>query len=225
MARPDFSDYVVHFTKDKQPHGLNHPNHANDEGLLSITKMSAKDRLLDILMEQSINATPMPWSNKRAVCFTECTWSSLRLHAKEYSCYGLGFSKEFLFNREGNPVMYLRPDLFEEQKNFVCAKAPGLAYSEKFETFLVPFVPEYTDQTYRDAYLKGKFFDYTHEREWRVASSLVFDYNDLQFVIIGTNDDLEYFSPAIENGMEINKFLIMKNYEQVEKFWPTHIAD
>lgn len=222
MARPDFSDYVVHFTKDKQPHGLSYPDHANDGELCSIAKMSAKDRLLDILMMQNINARPMPWFKINAVCFTECTWASLIFHAQRYSYYGIGFSKEFIFKKCGGPVIYIRPDLFEEQKNYVSSVTHDYAYCKRFAGFLVPFVPAYAEQAYRDVYWNGNFTDYSHEREWRLTEKLDFSYEDVEFVIIGTHADLDHFSPAIASGMNVDKFLIMKNYEQVEKFWPTH---
>ena len=44
-----------------------------------------------------INASKMPWTGCRAVCFTECPWSSLIDHTEKYSSYGIGFEKSFIF--------------------------------------------------------------------------------------------------------------------------------
>lgn len=59
MPRPDFSDYVVHFTKDAQPLGG-----SKDETMVQrlgdIASLSAEKRLVRILNEKTIVATPMP---------------------------------------------------------------------------------------------------------------------------------------------------------------------
>ena len=68
MSQADFSDYVIHFTKDNNPHsGEVH----------GITGTDARARLIRILDMCRIVSTNMPWTNRPAVCFTECTWPSL----------------------------------------------------------------------------------------------------------------------------------------------------
>jgi len=59
MPRPDFSDYVAHFTKDTPPIGTR--DHLNDDSIKAI-KGDAFQRLVSILMSKKILATPMPWN-------------------------------------------------------------------------------------------------------------------------------------------------------------------
>lgn len=224
MARPDFSDYVVHFTKKGSPFGLTHEDHKDNVLLKGINTQDARGRLRSILNENKINVTPMPWLNAFATCFTECTWASLLHHARQYSSYGIGFSKSYLFNKGGGPVFYLRPDLFEEQKNyFKDNNGNGLAYCKKFASFLTPFAPKYADANFPQNISKVKTpLDFSHEREWRLTEDLTFNYSEISFVIVADNSDLSFFSGEVSKiGTE--KFLIMKNYEQVEKFWPVHL--
>lgn len=109
VIRPDFSDYVVHFTKE----GL--PLIKEGEGQLpdDIAKLSSYERVHKILEDKKIVATTMPWTKARAVCFTECTWMSLLDHAERYSPYGIGFHKAFIFAAGGGPAIYLKPDLYQ----------------------------------------------------------------------------------------------------------------
>src|SRR5205809_2349084 len=113
MARPDFSKYVVHFTKTRPPFssGLVHA----PEAIPVIAQMNAFARLLSILREGWLRATPMPYTGKRSVCFTECVWASLLDHAEMYSRYGIGFKKSFLFENGGGPAFYMRQDLYKSQ--------------------------------------------------------------------------------------------------------------
>lgn len=59
-----------------------------------ISEMSAFERLIGILENKKIGAFELPWTGKKAVCFTECPWGSLLRHAKAYSPYGIGFTKK-----------------------------------------------------------------------------------------------------------------------------------
>src|SRR5258708_39476114 len=115
MDRSAFSKAVVHFTMD----GLLFRAQTNPEDPADIAPLSAKERLFALLTQRRIRATRMPWTNKLAVCFTECTWPSLLGHAERYSPYGLGFEKAFIFATGGGPAIYLPPHLLERQKTHV----------------------------------------------------------------------------------------------------------
>lgn len=109
FTRPDFSNYLIHFTKGKAP-----VSKETDNLVGSIKGTTVEERLLSILKLKTIYASQMPWVGKcTAVCFTECVWSSLFAHAKNYSSFGIGFTKEFIFKQEGNPVFYVRPTLLK----------------------------------------------------------------------------------------------------------------
>ena len=37
-------------------------------------------------------------------------------HANNYSPYGIGFTKKYIYERGGNPVFYVRPEIFSKQE-------------------------------------------------------------------------------------------------------------
>ncbi len=192
VNRPDFSKYLVHFTKDRRPDSESITNPAKD-----IKGKSARDRLLSILNERKIIASRLTTGNNaNAACFTECVWCSLLLHAKRYSCYGIGFTKEFLYHKGGNPVFYANPNIF----------------NRLIKTQDKPFVALY--KPFMDHPV-----DFSHEREWRVSQSLKFRYSDISFIILKSQTDLADFNDYIQK-IVIDKVIIMDEYKKIETFWP-----
>lgn len=149
MSRPDQSFYLAHFTKNAKSYGELYRKVQSD-----CSKMSAIERLVNILEERTIRSTTMPWTDKKATCFTECPWSSLLQHAKAYSSYGIGFSKETVYLKGGNPAFYVRPELFVSQQ-----------WDETVHPFVTPFVPEYaSDDTKNRHPFNGRTVDFSKER-------------------------------------------------------------
>ncbi|MBQ1564911.1 MAG: terminase [Clostridia bacterium] len=210
MPRPDQSFYLAHFTKNgEQYNSENHPNNP------TIEQMSALERLVSILMQKRIIASNVPWTNRRAVCFTECPWGSLLRHADNYSPYGLGFTKKLVYSRNGNPVIYANPTLFHSQ-----------GWSEEAHTLVTPFVPFYAaDKIKKCPPFYGRSVDYTHEREWRVAKDFAFSYINIRFVILKSVEDLQGIPESIISEIGIEKFIYMDTYKKIEELWPTHIMD
>lgn len=110
MSRPDQSFFLAHFTKNGKNYDGSKGPHDD------VNEMSALERLISILKDRKITAFELPWTNRKAVCFTECPWGSLLRHAKSYSPYGIGFTKRLVYSRKGNPVIYANPDLFQAEK-------------------------------------------------------------------------------------------------------------
>jgi hypothetical protein len=222
MLRPDFSDYVVHFTKD--------PSKEVKDKLERIPKeiktLNAYDRLIKILKDRTILGTEMKWTNEKAACFTECTWMSLLDHANNYSPYGIGFHKSLLFAAGGGPAIYLRPDLKKYQDDYIDEKAPllkGRSFHPKLWAFVTPFVPEYAPREHmKKAGWIGTVVDYSHEREWRVPHELNFTYNKVEFIILNTYEEMAKFPKDLKDEIGRDKFLLMDNFRQIEKLWPTH---
>ncbi len=217
-GRPDFSDYVVHFTKGTKPLGDDGSKNLDD-----IAKLTAVQRLTNMLSAKRIDGTPMPWTSRPAVCFTECTWISLLDHSKRYSPFGIGFSKAFLFATGGAPAIYLRPDFLDWQKSHT---APKPAFDDKLWSFVTPFAPEYAPPAKKKLESWKKFpksLDFTHEREWRVPHNLTFEYSDVAFVIVNSYEDMAKMPKTLKDGIGRPKFLIMDIYRQIEKLWPTHV--
>ena len=107
MFKPDHSPYLAHFTKDGTQ------GHEADNSASPYQNMSARERLISILRTKKIKASSMPWTGAKAVCFTECPWTSLLGHTEQYSSYGIGFNKRAVYVKQGGPVYYIRPDHFE----------------------------------------------------------------------------------------------------------------
>lgn len=203
--RPDFSNYLIHFTKGVKPCV------EKDNPATSFAKgKSARDRLVSILKQRTIKSSTLPWVKREAVCFTECIWGSLLAHAKKYSPYGIGFSKEHIFNHGGNPIFYVRPKLYENQK-----------WNEDVHIFTSPFLPEYSNEKMRST-PNARRVDYTHEREWRIPNELQFEYSDIEFIILKSHKDLPFIPSTIRTLIGERKFIFMENYQMVEKIWPLH---
>lgn len=217
VQRPDFSEYVVHFTKDGPP--IATPESGDKAS--AVHTLSAKERLFSVLSSGEIWATRMPWTNKPAVCFTECTWASLLFHAQHYSKYGVGFKKDFLFATGGGPAIYLPPGLMEHQKSHV--GSGNLPFHPYLYAFVTPFIPPYAPQPYKDKFWLNKPpIDYSHEREWRVPHDLVFVLSKVAFVIVDTYEDMAQAPTSLKDAIGRQNWLIMANYERIEDFWPLH---
>ena len=218
FIRPDFSEYVVHFTKNAAPVSA---KTETNPALKKIGSQTAKQRLLSILKTEKLYATRMPWTNQPAICFTECTWSSLLDHSARYSRYGLGFKKSYLFSRGGGPAIYLTPGLLEHQKKHTGKSLRP--FDPKLWAFMTPFCPPYAPQKYKDDFWKKpKSIDYSHEREWRVPHDLDFKLKDVVFVIVASYDDMAKAPKLLKDGIGRDNWLLMDNYEKIEALWPVH---
>jgi hypothetical protein len=206
-ARPDFSDYVLHFTTERPPIGIAEERNQGYKHLGPISKLSAYDRLVSIISSKRIQATPMPWTNSLAVAFTECPWGSLLQHAEVYSPYGIGFKKETLYAANGGPAIYLRQELKTAQEKYV----------QRLDPKAQPFPREfYAVHNTLPALLcqeeEGmRVVDYTHEREWRVPN---------ECVVVNTYQDEAKFPREYKDAIGREKFLIMDNYRSIQELWP-----
>jgi hypothetical protein len=205
--RPDFSEYLAHFTKDGEPHGILDPH----DPMEAVSKLSASERLVEILKTGKICSSKMPWTGRRAVAFTECPWSSLLDHANRYSSFAVGFSKPRVFAAGGGPVYYVRADHYKKQQ-----------WVDDLHTFVTPFWPEYRPGKLKEpGYLKSTV-DYSHEREWRVPHDFSFKLEQVEFVIPPTYKDMARFPDDLKNAIGREKFLLMEVYRTVERLWPVH---
>ncbi len=70
--------------------------------------------------------------------------------------------------------------------------------------------------------LGGKTIDYAHEREWRVPHDFSFELDQVEFVILRTYKDMAQFPQHLKDSIGRDKFILMENYETVERLWPVH---
>lgn len=213
MNRPDFSNYVAHFTSASG----DIKSGVTPKDFQEMAKMSAKQKLINILQEKKILSTPMPWTHVKATCFTECPWSSLLAHTTRYSSYGIGFSKSFIFSRNGGPALYIRPDHYFEQLE-------GHRFSKHLWPFVTMFAPSYRPVRMKEKYDKRGITDcdYSHEREWRVPHDLHFEYDNVEFIVLKNYEDMAKFPQELKDAIGREKFILMENYKFIEKLWPVH---
>lgn len=211
MARPDFSEYVAHFTKEASPWAGGRED--APAVVAEIAPLSALDRLLKILRDRRIHATPMPYTGKPAVAFTECVWASLLAHADTYSPYGIGFTKDYLFRHGGGPVFYMRQDIYNAQRE-------QQGFHDDLWPFITPFVPDYASQEHIAEYWNRPTIDYTQEREWRVPRDLEFDYGDVAFVVVDNNADGDAVAAVPPDNALRGKIVLRDNYNRITTLWP-----
>ncbi len=206
--RPDLSEYVAHFTADRPPVTHKGGGNAPPPSL----SMSARERLVSILKGGKIVASDLPWKSGKAVCLTECPWTSLLDHAKRYSSFAVAFAKPRIFAAGGGPVYYVRADHWKKQ-----------TWDAHLKTFATPFWPEYRPSHLKsDDYLSGMTVDFSHEREWRVPHDFTFELDQVEFVILKSYEDVAQFPKELKDGIGRHKFLILDVYETIERLWPVH---
>ena len=71
-------------------------------------------RLIDyyhngLFAKRTTEATIRKYKIKNVVriCFTEVRLSQAKVHAKRYGKLGIGFSRDFILNKDGRPVIYI----------------------------------------------------------------------------------------------------------------------
>jgi hypothetical protein len=167
----DLSDYVVHFTKGGDT--------------------AAYNAVMAILGNRVLRRGPAPFGaardvfelteSQRCVCFSEVPLGFLdRIANRRQSSYGLVFSKRFLLARGGAPLWYLEH-----------GTAPALAMTALIDSHrklgMDPSDPLWRLTPLVD-YPSGPTSPYTYdfrwEREWRIASDLVFAEADVAALLI-----------------------------------------
>jgi hypothetical protein len=142
-------------------------------------------------------------------------------HAEQYSRYGIGFDKSFLFAAGGGPAIYLPPGMMKHQEKYV--GPDKLPFDSHLYAFVTPFIPPYAPDDYKEKFWPGKPpVDYSHEREWRVPHDLVFEPNKVAFVIVNAYEDMAQVPEPLKDAIGRDNWLIMVNYEKIEEFWPLH---
>jgi hypothetical protein len=173
----------------------------------------AYENLVSILEDKCIRAGKLPWTNLPAVCFTECPWPSLVKHAEHYSPFGIGFTKPHIFAAGGGPAYYVRGDHFLKQN-----------WDDHVMAFTTPFWPGYRPKKLKGTeFLEGKTVDYSHEREWRVPHNFLFDYSDVQFVVLNGYEEMAKFPKPLKDAIGRDKFILVEIYKNIENLWPTHV--
>lgn len=149
---------------------------------------------------------PFAPGNPPAVCFTECMWDALNRLTVNYSPYGIVFNKRLVFDKGGGPALYVRGDHLS---------ALDAAIPEVLYPFISPFDPEAVIRP-------GTRLDWLYEREWRLPSSLNFDYADITYVIVETiNDADEIVHEVGLQHLPEDKLIPLDVYRNIKQAWST----
>lgn len=165
----DFSDFLVHFTKDISPR-------------------TAYDNMMSIYWERCLRAgnafgvarqTAPASAPQEAVCFSEIPLHELGRLAARRGSYGIGFSKEFIRSKGGCPVWYVPKDsstagaIRTLMLNALRQPVPGSEPVWRITPF-IDFPGDYPTGRYR----------FEWEREWRLPGSLQFREADVAFLVV-----------------------------------------
>jgi hypothetical protein len=173
---PDIGDHLIHFT------GRTGGRFAAPE---DIRNLDAPSRLAQILYQGRIRAVATFGTGGRPiVAFTESSQASvLRLIGEgRYTPWGIGFSKQFIFDQDGGPVMYVRGDewdaataaLPDPLRARIVRFWPGATWEEG-DPLLFDGVRQLPDALANPS-------EWLHEREWRVPRDVVFGWGDVKFL-------------------------------------------
>lgn len=202
----DYSPLVVHFTKEPDRALVMDKLIVNTHPLFTYRDISAKERLLSILTNKIIYASPMPFlpNNSEAVCFTECIWDALISLADRYSPYGIVFSKQLVFEKGGGPALYIRGDSLST----IQSNMPSC-----IEPLVVPFDPD-------GILAHGVHLNWVHEREWRLPTALEFEYSDIQYVIVANiRDAFDIIQHIGSQHIPEENCIPMDVYRTIRKVW------
>jgi hypothetical protein len=179
---PDIGDHLIHFT------GRTGGRYAVPR---DIAPLSAADRLAQILYQQRIRAVPTFGTMRRPiVAFTESSQPSVLQLIREhtYTPWGIGFSKQVIFDQGGGPVLYVRGDEWD---------SATAALPDPLRARLVRFWPGATWEAGDPLAFDGvqqlpdsiaNESQWLHEREWRVPHDVVFGWADVKFLIVPAPD-------------------------------------
>jgi hypothetical protein len=179
---PDIGDHVIHFT------GRTGGRFAVPDDIRNLTY---PDRLAQILYQGRIRAVPTFGTGGRSiVAFTESSQATVLQLISEgsYTPWGIGFSKQFIFNQGGGPVLYVRGDEWDAVTaalpDPVRARAvrfwPGAAW-QVGDPLMFDGAQQLPDAIANES-------QWLHEREWRVPHDVVFGWGDVKFLIVPAPD-------------------------------------
>jgi hypothetical protein len=149
VARPDFSNALIHFTRGRAGR-LRHFERLDEPENVNQEKVHPLDVLVEILRDGQLRGSSNAGfikGDRTAVCFSEVPLSSVRyfIETKRYSPYGIAISKRAAFSMGARPVIYL-PDAEGE------------------------WIP--SEEKWRQVRFEHGTVDFTHEREWRLPGNL-----------------------------------------------------
>lgn len=123
--------------------------------------------------------------NLLRLCFTEIRLSQAREHANNYGKLGIGFTREFILDRSGRPVIYIpfeaKDSLLEESLRLSYENSRGHEEIHRPLTYVLAYIKRMWNEFGEEHY---------DEMEWRI----VFDENpDNEYLIKGEEEGVYRF--------------------------------
>ncbi len=163
---PDIGDHLIHFT------GRTGQRVNVDD---NVATLSPEDRLWAILLHHAIRGFATFGALSPVSCFTESTKAAVArlVGDRRYAPWGIGFTKQFVFDNNGAPVMYVRGDEWAHVERI----------GDPLRSRTVRFWPGAGGELL-PTYMATPS-EWLHEREWRVLGDLRFGWDDVAFLIVG----------------------------------------
>lgn len=181
---PDLGDHLIHFT------GRSGPKTRDVDP--AIENLSGEERLAKILEDGLIRGFETFGGSAPVVCLTESVKASvMRLVAnRRYEPCGIGFSKQFIFDKHGGPALYVRGDEWQTATDVLPEplRARVVRFWPGAEAEPGEFLPSHLQTT----------SEWLHEREWRVATELRFYWTDVKFLIFPHHDWHDAYAAWVE---------------------------
>lgn len=180
---PDIADHVIHFTGRTG-------KRINVDPV--IEALPDEQRLLQILIDQKVRGFETFGADGPVACLTESTKASISslLGDKRYTPCGVGFTKQFAFDRGGGPALYIRGDEWPAAQSL----------PQPLRSRIVRFWPG-ADPQVQGEYIPNALSapsEWLHEREWRVPGDLPFGWSDVAFLIVPHPNWQSFYSSWIE---------------------------
>ncbi len=190
LTQADLSNEVVHLT--------GRTGQFNNDVVPAIQALTPAEKLYLIIQQRSIRGHRVFWAAQTSdpvVCFSEATRPGIAQIIKDgvYQPWGLGFSKNFVFQHDGGPAFYVRGDLWSEYRHQV--ESPRLL------AFATRYWPGSDDPVLSEQNPLRQHSEYAHEREWRVPLSdanpyLTFQFTDVKLLVVPNLAGLDYIRGA-----------------------------
>jgi hypothetical protein len=164
---------------------------------------SAYDNIMSILYNKRIEArNPFGIGYKKApdissqkcVCFSEVPPHLMSRIAAKRSKFGVGFHKDFVVHRYGNPIMYAYKD-----SPLLVSLGNLMAESSQDPNAEIWKISPFVDPPGK---YKNKKYFFEWEREWRKVGHFSFDVDDVAFLVIPEADHeaaRQFFEDAESN--------------------------
>jgi hypothetical protein len=188
----DMSDYVVHFTRETE-------NNSTYDNAMSILGSRVLYAAHPFGIARNHIQNPDVVSAQQSVCFSEIPLHLLERLSRRRGGYGVGFTKEFILRRGGNPIWYVEHGSDIETALHEIIQRARTTHNSGAEPIweLTPFIDA------RGNYPSGPY-RFEWEREWRHVGDLHFEIEDVAFLIIPENlhdDARAFFQDALDENI------------------------